>query len=306
MQKLFFEVFPTLNVRPELKSLLSEVYVTKASSNRARDSLRIYLLGTRLIQKKYIFYLERSIKEQLFPRNPLTVKIIEKYTLSGQYNPQKLMDVYKDSILEEFKSYSMLEYNLLRCAKMEFPKSHIMKLSMEESVIASQKSEEVVQILEKIVCERCGLDMTVQVEFVPGKESRHKKDSDLKMANEIRHIIASAGRMGQGDDTYQNGETHSAAAKHDTAVAQTGIQEAKGQAAAASNPLASKSSGAFKRQAQGRDGVFPLEEIFPEKGVRSNVPTTRMWCLDVILKRTRFPLNRLRERWGKWSSGGRF
>ena len=114
MQKPFFEVFPTLQVEPELKSLLEEVQVTKASSNRARDRLRIYVSSQRLISKKKIFALERAIQDQLFPKNHLEVKIIEKFILSGQYNPQKLMDVYKDSVLEELKAYSLLEYNLLR------------------------------------------------------------------------------------------------------------------------------------------------------------------------------------------------
>ena len=121
MQKPFFEVFPTLQVEPELKSLLEEVQVTKASSNRARDRLRIYVSSQRLISKKKIFALERAIQDQLFPKNHLEVKIIEKFILSGQYNPQKLMDVYKDSVLEELKAYSLLEYNLLRRARMEFP-----------------------------------------------------------------------------------------------------------------------------------------------------------------------------------------
>ena len=30
------------------------------------------------------------------------------------------MDMYKDSILEELKAYSLMEYNLLRASKMEF------------------------------------------------------------------------------------------------------------------------------------------------------------------------------------------
>ncbi len=201
MQKLFFEVFPTLDVNPDLKSLLSEVLVTKASTNRAKDYLRIYLLSTRLIQKINIFQLERAIKEQLFPSNPLTVKIIEKYRLSGQYDPKKLMDVYRDSVLEEFKTYSLLEYNLLRCAKMEFPENHVLKLVMEDTVIAARKSEEVVELLEKIVCERCGLDMTVEVEYVKPKESRHRKNSEIQMDNEIRNIAARAGRAGNRDGT---------------------------------------------------------------------------------------------------------
>ena len=205
MQKLFFEVFPTLEVEPDLRSLLSEVLVTKVSTNRTKDHLRIYLLSTRLIQKTNIFQLEKAVKEQLFPSNELTVKIIEKFSLSGQYNPRKLMDVYKDSVLEELKAYSMLEYNLLRCARMEFPQDHVMKLVMEESVIAMQKSDEVVRILEKIVCERCGLDMTVQVEYAKPQESRHKKNSDIQIANEIHNILAQSGIAGRRNGTGEEG-----------------------------------------------------------------------------------------------------
>ncbi len=197
MQKLFFEVFPTLEVSSDLRSLLSEVVVTKVSTNHAKDRLRIYLSSTRLIQKRDVFQLEKTIREQLFPANNLTVKIIEKYQLSSQYNPRTLMDVYKDSVLEELRAYSMLEYNLLRCAKMEFPRDHVMKLVLEKSVVADQKADEVIRLLEKIVCERCGLDMTVEVEYEEPKESKYKKNSDLRIANEVQSILARSSAAGE-------------------------------------------------------------------------------------------------------------
>ena len=99
MSKLFFDVFPDLKVTSEMERLLSEVEVTKVSSNRQRNHLRVYLLSSRLIEKNHIFRLEKDIKKQLFPNHPLSIKIIEKFQLSGQFNPQKLMLVYKDSVL---------------------------------------------------------------------------------------------------------------------------------------------------------------------------------------------------------------
>ena len=47
----------------------------------------------------------------------LTVKIYEKFELSSQYNPEKLMDIYKESILEEFREYSHIQYNALKTAR---------------------------------------------------------------------------------------------------------------------------------------------------------------------------------------------
>ncbi len=193
MNKLFFDVFPDLKVPSGMENLMTEVEVTKVSANRRRDHIRVYLLSSRLIHKANIYRLESDIRKQLFPNHNISIKIIEKFQLSGQYNPRKLMDVYKDSIMDEFRTYSLLEYNVLRMAQMEFPQEDQMHLTFEDSVIARQKSEEMVQILEKIICERCGLDVKIQVDYQEPKEKKHKRNSDIQIQNEIRQIIRQAG-----------------------------------------------------------------------------------------------------------------
>lgn len=95
------------------------------------------------------------------------------------------MDLYKDSILEELKNYSLMEYNLLRSAKMEFTGIHIC-LTLENTIIAQTRSHEIVEFLEKVVCERCGLDLSVELAFEEPKESKHKKNSDLQIQFEIK------------------------------------------------------------------------------------------------------------------------
>ena len=109
MAKLFFDVFPTLEVNGDMKKILSEMEVTKVGMNHDRDHIRIYILGGHLIHKKNIFELERSIENQIFKGKRMTVKIIEKYRLSEQYTARTLLELYKDSILEELKEYSLME-----------------------------------------------------------------------------------------------------------------------------------------------------------------------------------------------------
>ncbi len=199
MGKLFFEVFPGLSVQPEIAGLMEGVEVTKVSTNHQRNHLRVYLLSGRLIEKENIYHLEQDIKNQLFPKHDVSVKIIEKFHLSGQYNPQKLMGVYKDSILQEFHTYSLLEYSMLRLAQMEFPKEDKMQLILEDSVIARQKSEDMVQVLEKIICERCGLDVDIQVNYMEPQEKKHKKNSELQIQNEVRQIIQNSSIAAKGE-----------------------------------------------------------------------------------------------------------
>ncbi len=206
MSKLFFDVFPDLRVPSEMEHLLAEVEVTKVSTNRQRDRLRVYLLSSRLIEKNRIFRLEKDIKKQLFPNHELSVKIIEKFRLSGQYNPQKLMMVYRDSLLEEFRTYSLLEYSMLKTSKMEFPEDRKLMLTLEDSVVARQKSEEMVQILEKIICERCGLDVDIQIHYKELAEKKHRQNSDLLIQNEV-HTIISNSSIGKTDSENMISET---------------------------------------------------------------------------------------------------
>ena len=190
MTKNFFEVFPVLQISGEMKHMLEDMQVQKVVSNKARTNLRIYLHGSRLIQKKNIFYLERNIKKQLFPQQELTVKIIENYQLSAQYTAETLMDVYKDSILEELKAYSLLVYNLFRCAQIEFDAEDHMRLHMEDTIVARNKSDELLEILYKIMRDRCGLPVTIEPVFEPKKENRRKEQSDAQIEFEVRSIVS--------------------------------------------------------------------------------------------------------------------
>ena len=189
MGKAFFEVFPTLQMEAEMQSLLAEVEVTKVATNRSKDLLHVYLLSNHLIPKKKIYAMEKEIKKQLFPTKVMTVKIAEKFALSSQYTPKNLMDVYKDSILLEIKNYSLLLYNLFRKAKMDFGREGHMVLTLEDSIIATERADELVDILEKIICERCGLTLMIEPEFQRTEEEEHHKESDLQIAYEVQNII---------------------------------------------------------------------------------------------------------------------
>ena len=189
MAKRFFDVFPSLKVEGDMKNLLTETEVTKVGMNHERDHLRVYLSSTRLIHKKDIRQLESAIAQQIFKGRMMQVKVIEKYHLSEQYTPEKLLDLYRDSILEELKDYSLMEYNLLRTAKMEFTSESHMLLTLENTIIAQTRSHEIVEFLEKVICERCGLDLAVELAYEEPKESKYKKNSDLQIQFEIKNIM---------------------------------------------------------------------------------------------------------------------
>lgn len=161
MSKAFREAFPTLKLEEELEGLLDTTEVTKISANHEHTHIRIYLRAKRLIFKKNIWKLEKAITEQIFQNRAIQVKIIESYELSEQYTPKSLIEVYKDSILDELNAYSVLEYNLLRTADMEFPEEDRLILTMDETIIAKTRTDEIIEFLEKVICERCGMNLKI-------------------------------------------------------------------------------------------------------------------------------------------------
>ncbi|MFR1038620.1 MAG: PolC-type DNA polymerase III N-terminal domain-containing protein [Clostridium sp.] len=91
--KAFLEVFPGLHMTDQMQELLTLVSVDRVSMTRDRSSLRVYIISPRLIDKRNIWSLEKGIREQLFPGKQIQIHIFEKYTLSEQYTPEKLLDM---------------------------------------------------------------------------------------------------------------------------------------------------------------------------------------------------------------------
>ena len=90
---------------------------------------------------------EKEIKKQFFPNMPMVIKFYEHFHLSAQYNPEKLMDVYGDSILAELREYSPVEYNLFKRADMAFTEDKL-QLTVEDTVLGKSKAEELKRLAQ--------------------------------------------------------------------------------------------------------------------------------------------------------------
>ena len=189
MGKRFFDVFPSLKVQQDMENLFEEVEVTKVSTTSLKDCLRIYLLSTHLIPKSRIYAMEEMIREQLFGRTPITIHIFESFFLSGQYTPENLMREYRESILEELKARSMVEYNMFLNTKYRFEEENILCLTMEDSVIAKGKQEAIVDLIRTVFNDRCNTPIEVRVVYEEPKESKYRKYNELQLQQEINAIV---------------------------------------------------------------------------------------------------------------------
>ena len=192
MSKAFFDVFPSLKLDTGLQDLFAQVTVDKVTSTKRKDFLRVYIVSERLIRKEDIFRAEKEIKKQFFPNMPIVIKFYEHFHLSAQYDPQKLMDVYGDSILAELREYSPVEYNLFKRADIAFENDQ-MKLTVEDTVLGQGKAEELSRILEKIYNERCGIPVQVNISYKERAAGKYKEEDEKQLAMQVAEIAARAG-----------------------------------------------------------------------------------------------------------------
>ncbi len=230
--KLFEDVFPTLRLKGEMKALFEKVQVERISAPKDRSILRIYLGSEHLIEKDKIWALEREIKNQLFPRAVTIVKIYERFHLSSLYTPEKLMEAYHKSIMQELRELSPMEYSLFKNAQISYPDGQTVKVVLEESVLAREKEGELVRILEKIFQERCGLKAQIEADYREKKERKHKAEQEQKIENQVAEIVAMT-RKGADEDGFAGEEIPGAPMPAGSAG--DGIVSASGKGGAAEN-----------------------------------------------------------------------
>ena len=197
MANAFFEVFPKLKISQELQDIFAEVVVTKVTTTSARDFIRVYIESERLIEKKYVFTMEDSIKNQLFRRGNVRIKIYERFCLSSQYTPENLLAAYSDSILEELKAYSRMEYQLFKSATYQMLEGNILEFHVEATTITREKVEELERILDKVINERCGLQVEIRMQVTEKDISLATKEDDMRISREIERIISNSAFGGQ-------------------------------------------------------------------------------------------------------------
>ena len=188
--KSFLEVFPGLHMTEQMQELLTLVEVEHVSMTRDRSSIRVAIVSPRLIHKKNIFSLEQGIREQLFPGKQIQIKIFEKYRLSDQYTPEKLLTAYRDSLLLELKNYSIVEYSIFRKAACTFPQADLLHMTVEDTMVNKEKAGELKRVLEKVFHERCGLPVEVEYEYIPAVRAKASIQRELQAKQEVERMTA--------------------------------------------------------------------------------------------------------------------
>lgn len=191
MTKSFLEVFPILKLKNETMNIFKHVNVERIGMNSNKTRIRIYINCNHLIPREKILEAKEAIKKQVFQKDEMEVVFQERYNLSKQYNSEKLMHIYRDSILLELKEKEPILYALFQNVKIE-DKTEYLLLSFKNTISVEPYAEELVRILEKIFTERCGVPTIFKTAYAKKIE---KKQADSAEQQMITEKIANINRM---------------------------------------------------------------------------------------------------------------
>ncbi|MCU6761369.1 DNA polymerase III polC-type [uncultured Roseburia sp.] len=283
MATQFYDVFSNLKLNQDLGELFSDVEILRVGRVQSKELLRIYIFSRRLITKDRILEVEKEIKQQYFPEKGLKIKLMEKFQLSGQYTPQNLVSVYWESILTEFKNYSMLEYDMLKTSKVHFPEESVIEFSLKDTLIARQREDELYEILEKIFCGRCGMSVKLNFTYYQETENKFRKNAEILIKNRVASIVKQTGIGGHQDGSESIAPVQASEKQPDVKPAAKSLKTEKndGKSGAFSGKKAEEGKrkdfrdrGFFKRSDNpdviyGRDfeeETIPVDQILGEMG----------------------------------------
>ena len=237
----------------QMQELLTLVSVDRVSMTRDRSSLRVYIVSPRLIDKRNIWSLEKGIRDQLFPGKQIQIRIFEKYTLSEQYTPEKLLAAYRDSLQAELKEYSIVEYSIFRKSNCTFPKPDLLHMTVEDTMVNRDKAGELKRVLEKVFHERCGLPVEVEYEYVPPVRAKASIQRELQAQQEAERMTAKvAAVLGLNEATVTDG-AYAGAADGSGVQGGAGQNGAHGGGAGANGAAGSQKNG--KAGSTGKTGA---------------------------------------------------
>ena len=81
-------------------------------------------------------------------------------------------------------------YNLLRTSKWSFTDDTHVTVTLEETIIAKTRGNTVIEFLEKVFCERCGMDFIVNLQYEKPKISKYRQNADKQIEQEVQNIVA--------------------------------------------------------------------------------------------------------------------
>ena len=290
MAMKFFEVFDGIRLDERLNALMEDTVVEKLTTDSQRTLLRVYLSSPRIIERKDICKVQEAIRKQRMTGSDMDVKVYERFHLPEHLTAEKVYSSYEDSIIFSIKEIGNVDYKIFHDADVIFEEGNVMKVILEDTIIAREKEKELTDALNSILNIRCGLSVEIRVDYKEAKTGKFTEENEHKVNLMVQEITRrAAGNRNEGSDgsefadygvtgKSENGEEHKKAAEQKAESTDKSVQRKDAKGATKDN----KAEGDKKEKKRmplkrcdspdviiGRefdDDVIPIKDILDEIG----------------------------------------
>ncbi|TCT15061.1 DNA polymerase-3 subunit alpha (Gram-positive type) [Natranaerovirga pectinivora] len=187
MNRTFNAVFSNIRLNENMDFYFGDTVVEKVALNKDKNVLRVYVLSQRLIHRNFIVEMEGILSNHLDNTNDIDFKISERYELSDQYTPNKIISLYTDSLLCELKEMSPVCYGILRKAKWQLKNNSIV-IEVKNNPIVRLKEKELISFVENVYNERFGLGLNVLFVYDSVTEEEKSSYDQVKKNIELEYV----------------------------------------------------------------------------------------------------------------------
>ena len=162
MSKKFFEVFNKLTLKEACRDEFAEVWIDQMDMKMEDPQILIIRMHCdNLILRPDILYCAREIKRQAL-EDKTEVHFVERYNLSAQYNLENLLEVYKDSLMDEV--FSIMPAVAVHLNNAEWKaEGNILTITTCKSEVIEGKIECFKKRMHQIFMERFAMEVDVRV-----------------------------------------------------------------------------------------------------------------------------------------------
>ncbi len=172
---LFFDAFDQLDVKKEVQEVFQTVEVKRILMSKSTCSVRIFIESDHILTYQVRRKVEYELRKQILGDAVRNIHIIEHYQLSKQYTPEKIMPMYFDSILAEFREESILDYNIVKEAEFTFTNESV-NLVVENTFMVKKRVAYIKEKLDEIYRERFSFSVGVTFEYVEPKKKEVEEE----------------------------------------------------------------------------------------------------------------------------------
>ncbi|MCR5587520.1 MAG: hypothetical protein K6F77_08305, partial [Lachnospiraceae bacterium] len=164
MDKCILEVFNGLNLTDRQKKIFADVRVHELLASTKKRTLTVKTVCNHIVEYREVIVLRNKLQD-LFKDKDFKIIIEESFNLSDTYTPEIFVKEYKQSIYDNIKDISVVDFSILESSDVKVKDSQI-EIQCENTKLNCLKVEELSKAIEKIIRDKSGFDMSVKVEAV--------------------------------------------------------------------------------------------------------------------------------------------